>query len=388
MSSNDLYSVDHDVLKDYIKRQMWVYVFFSLCKHNPLSNKAPFSSSIFGMKLSLGFCLQWVLLQPGQSGTGLFSAEEDGPRGLPAHWAHCQFPQSAGPHHQHRPHCGSKGIFFLQWRGILDFTSSSIHHKILQMFLKQQKCVLASLSTLRKLIFCPARLWRTVKKSKWLTWRSAGRRTHWSGLFRAWPCQTKLTPTSLNLSTVLSLYPDSWLKRPKANVLDLTWNLKTSLSLMSYGQITSVTIMVFIFCRLSQDLQPSKTKAQDGLRHFKPQDDAQGPLCQSPGSGLRVLDRGQKEAETLSSQTQGQRREGDRNHCHIISKFQFALCRIFCTIFVTNWIILAKVDLLFLLWLTESRLLCSRNKRKKMTLFVPLCPRLAPLHLLPPQETR
>lgn len=96
--------------------------FCLLQTQNLLSNKAPFSSSIFGMNLSLCFCLQWVLLQPGQPGTGLFSAEEDGPRGLPAHWAHCQLPQSAGPHHQHRPHCGSKHILFLQWRGILDFT--------------------------------------------------------------------------------------------------------------------------------------------------------------------------------------------------------------------------------------------------------------------------
>lgn len=184
-----------------------------------------FSSSISGMKLSLWFCLQWVLLQPGQPGTGLFPAEEDGSRGLFAHWTHCQFPQSAGPHHQHCPHCRSKHICLPTVEGNFSFEFPSLYFYL-------HKYVLASLLTLRKLLihplcgdmmvffilFSPARLWRTVKKLKWLTWRSVGKMTHWSGLFQAWPCQTKPTLISLNLSTVLSLYPDRWLKSSEASV--------------------------------------------------------------------------------------------------------------------------------------------------------------------------
>lgn len=202
-----------------------------------MQNVCQFSSSIFRMKLSLCFCLQWVLLQPGQLGTRLFPAEEDGSRGLSAHWTHCQFPPSAGPHHQHRPHCRSKHIFLPTVEGNFSFKFSSLE-------LYFQKYLLTSLLTLRKLhpfcrdkmffsfciIFSPARLWRTVKKSKWLTWRSVGKRTHWSGLFQAWLCQTRPTLISLNLSTVLSLYRDRWRKSSEANSLHsyFCWNLKTS----------------------------------------------------------------------------------------------------------------------------------------------------------------
>lgn len=91
-----------------------------------LANACQFSSSIFGIKLSLCFCLQWVLLQPGQPGTGLFPAEEDGSRGLSAYWPHRQFPQSAGPHHQHRPNCRSEHIFLPTREGNFSFKFSSL----------------------------------------------------------------------------------------------------------------------------------------------------------------------------------------------------------------------------------------------------------------------
>lgn len=94
----------------------------------------------------------------------------------------------------------------------------------------------------------------------------------------------------------------------------------------------------YIFYRFSHDIPPSKAKDQDRFRHIKPQDDAQGPLCQSPRPGLRVLDRGQEEAETLPSQTQGQRREGEINCSRIIFKISLSLSFgwVFSTYLVTQ----------------------------------------------------
>lgn len=111
---------------------------FSLEK---MRHACQFSSSVFGMKLSLWFCLQWVLLQRGQPGTGLFPAEEDGSWGLFAHWTHCQFPQSAGPHHQHCPHCRSKQIS-------LPTVEGNFSVKFPSLYLHFQEYLLTSLPTL------------------------------------------------------------------------------------------------------------------------------------------------------------------------------------------------------------------------------------------------
>lgn len=66
-----------------------------------------------------------------------------------------------------------------------------------------------------------------------------------------------------------------------------------------------------ICCRVCRLLHTRKTEDEDRIRHLQPQDDAQGSFRQPPRPGLRVLDRGEEEAQTLSGQTEGQRREGE-----------------------------------------------------------------------------
>lgn len=79
--------------------------------------------------------------------------------------------------------------------------------------------------------------------------------------------------------------------------------------------MTLLTCCIIIMCcRVSQGVHAGAASHQDWSRHIQPQDDAQGPLRQPARPGLWVLDWGQEEAQTLPSQTKGQRREGEVHH--------------------------------------------------------------------------